>query len=204
VTLPVTAEGGSRFFDRDFKRETVRIKPGEYFVTGEDLGISTVLGSCVSACLRDVASGIGGMNHFMLPFEAPSGAGHGTIVSTAARYGVHAMELTINELLQRGARREYLEAKVFGGAAVIDGLVLMNVGAQNARFVIDFLERESIAIVSRDLEGTQPRKVYYHPKSGVAFVKHLGLRDGSEIKHRERRYLAEVSRRRSADPELFS
>jgi len=202
MTLPLSAEG--RFFDRDFKRETVRIRPGEYFVTADDLGISTVLGSCVSACLRDVVSGIGGMNHFMSPFEAKFGSGHDPLVSTAARYGVHAMELTINELLSRGARREHLEAKVFGGAAVIDGLVLMNVGAQNARFVIDFLERESIAIVSRDLEGTQPRKVYYHPKSGIAFVKQLGLRDGSEIKHRERRYLAEVSRRRSAEPELFS
>jgi chemotaxis protein CheD len=191
------------FFDHDFKRETVRIKPGDYFVTDDDLGISTVLGSCVSACLRDVVTGIGGMNHFMLPFESKFG-NPDPLVSKAARYGVHAMELTINEMLRYGARRHNIEAKVFGGAAVIDGFLLMNIGTQNARFVIDFLERESIAIVASDLEGTQPRKVYFHPKSGVAFVKHLGLRDGSEIKQRERRYLAEVSRTRRSEPVIFS
>jgi len=205
MTMPQPVGRGESFFDRDFNRETVRIKPGEYFVTADDLGISTVLGSCVSACLRDVVTGIGGMNHFMLPFEARPGAGEvDPLVSTAARYGVHAMELTINEMLRRGARRDRLEAKVFGGAAVIDGLVLMNVGTQNACFVIDFLKRESIPITSHDLEGSRPRKVYYHPRSGVAFVKYLGLGDGSAIKHSERRYLAEVSRSRSSEPELFS
>jgi chemotaxis protein CheD len=206
VTVPVRASNGGSFFDREFKTETVRIMPGEFFVTPEDLGISTVLGSCVSACLRDPVAGIGGMNHFLLPSVGIAARDLDSfIVSAEARYGVHAMELTINALLRLGARRDRLEAKVFGGAAVIDSFINLNVGAQNARFVLDFLERESIALIASDLGGTRPRRVHYQPRSGTAFIKYLVVQEISTIKQRERSYYLEaVNRTKPNEPELFS
>ena len=116
--LAVTALASNRYFDRNFSSEAVKILPGEYFVAQSNLVLVTVLGSCVSACIRDPGMGIGGPNHFMLP---QSGRGRGGGMS--ARYGIHAMELLINQLIKLGARRSYLEAKVFGGGNVLSGLI---------------------------------------------------------------------------------
>src|SRR5487761_1990229 len=117
----------NRYFDRNFNVEAVKILPGEYFVTGRDMVLVTVLGSCVSACIRDKITGIGGMNHFMLPDNNDSG----DPVGVAGRYGTYAMELMINQLLKNGARRANLEAEVFGGGTVLRGFAVTHVGQRN-------------------------------------------------------------------------
>ncbi|WP_246312459.1 chemoreceptor glutamine deamidase CheD [Pseudaquabacterium terrae] len=151
------------FWDAHFKNDSVKVLPGEYFVHDEDLLITTTLGSCIAACLWDRERRIGGMNHFMLP----DGAGD------SGRYGSYAMELLINEMMKRGASRITMEAKVFGGGAVISGMNTLNVGERNTKFVIEYLQTERIPIVSKDVMDVYPRKVCFLPGSGKAMVKRL-------------------------------
>lgn len=153
------------FFDAHFKADTVKVLPGEYFVHDEDLLIMTTLGSCIAACLWDRERRIGGLNHFMLP------DGGGAMES--GRYGSYAMELLINEMLKRGANRLTLEAKVFGGGAVVSGMNTLNVGERNTAFVLDYLKTERIPVVSKDVLDVYPRKVCFFPASGKAMVKRL-------------------------------
>jgi chemotaxis protein CheD len=151
------------FWDAHFRNDAVKVLPGEFFVYDEDLLITTTLGSCIAACIWDRERRIGGMNHFMLP----EGAGD------SGRYGSYAMELLINELIKKGATRLTLEAKIFGGGAVIGGMSSINVGERNTQFVIDYLNTERIPIVSRDVLEIYPRKVCFLPASGKAMVKRL-------------------------------
>lgn len=151
------------FWDAHFKNEAVKVLPGEYFVHDEDILITTTLGSCIAACLWDRERRIGGMNHFMLP----EGSGD------SGRYGSYAMELLINEMMKRGASRLTMEAKVFGGGAVISGMNSINVGERNTQFVTDYLQTERIPIVSRDVMDIYARKVCFLPASGKAMVKRL-------------------------------
>ncbi|HJX57768.1 MAG TPA: chemoreceptor glutamine deamidase CheD, partial [Thiobacillus sp.] len=156
------------YYDRNFDYETAKILPGEYYFTGKPMMIVTVLGSCVAACMRDRVSGIGGMNHFMLP---DGGGDAGSASSASMRYGAYAMEVLINQLLKAGARRENLEAKVFGGGNVLRGFTSINVGERNAQFVRNYLHIENIRIVAEDLNDVHPRKVYYFPATGKVLVK---------------------------------
>jgi chemotaxis protein CheD len=183
------------YYDFGFKTEAVKILPGEYFVYNEDIVLMTVLGSCVAACLCDRGAGVGGMNHFLLPDGNDS----------SARYGVNAMEILINSLLKAGARRGSLEAKIFGGAAVLAGMTSINVGQQNVAFVESFLTRERIPIVSRDVLDVCPRKVCLFPKSGKAMVKKLAPQGDSSVVAQEKAYLQRVSsnRPKGGDVELF-
>ena len=171
------------YYDRTFEIDAAKIMPGEYFVTRRDMAVVTVLGSCVSACLRDRISGFGGMNHFMLP-----GIDGGGPVSLSARYGVHAMEILVNRLLKLGAQRSNLEAKVFGGGNVLRGFVTTTVGERNAEFVLDYLKTEGIRLVGSDLLGVYPRKVYFFPKSGRVLVRKLMSAHHDTIALRERNY----------------
>jgi chemotaxis protein CheD len=154
------------FYDAFFKADAVKVLPGEYFVHDEDVLIMTTLGSCIAACLWDRAARVGGMNHFMLP-DAAAG------MTDGGRYGSYAMELLINELMKRGATRSTLEAKVFGGAAVLSGMSTLNIGERNTRFVLDYLQTERIPVVSKDVLEVYPRKVCFFPASGKAMVKRL-------------------------------
>jgi len=145
------------YYDWRLRKRAVKLLPGEWHVATDDVVIVTVLGSCVAACIRDRRTGCGGMNHFMLP-----GTGDGSVpVSYAARYGVHAMEVIINALIRNGSRREDLEAKVFGGAAVLAGMDSQPVGRRNAEFVLKYLYRERILVAAQDLLGERPRKVIF-------------------------------------------
>ncbi len=164
--------------------------------------IVTVLGSCVSVCLRDSHTGFGGMNHFLLPNDAGSGK---NIISESARYGVHAMELLINQLLKMGADRNRFEAKVFGGGNVLKGLTTQNVGEQNAEFVLDYLHNESIPIVAIDLLDRFPRKVYFFPDTGEVKVRKLKSLHNSTILDRESEYRLKLrqSTKKSGDVDLF-
>jgi chemotaxis protein CheD len=157
--------GEASFFyaDHHFQYDAVKVLPGEYFVSGDDVLIMTVLGSCIAACVWDGKARIGGMNHFMLP-EGEDGSG---------RYGSYAMELLLNEMIKMGARRETMQAKVFGGGAVMAGFTTMNVGERNTKFVLDYLATERIPVVSQDVLDIHPRKVCFFPVTGKALVKRL-------------------------------
>ncbi len=179
------------YFDRHFNCEAVKILPGEYFVTQRDLVIVTVLGSCVSVCLRDHVSGIGGMNHFMLPGNNDGGI---SPISASARYGVYAMELLINHLLKLGARRNCFEAKVFGGGSVLRGMTANNIGDRNVEFVRDYLHTEHIPVVAEDLLDIYPRKVYYFPATGRVMVKKLKSLHNTTLLDREMEYSMRIKR----------
>jgi chemotaxis protein CheD len=171
------------YYDRTHDIDAAKLLPGEYFVTTRDMLLVTVLGSCVAACIRDVRLGMGGMNHFMLPdSEAEQTEANG------ARYGTYAMEVLINHLLKLGARRENLEAKVFGGGNVLAGLTQANVGHKNAAFVESFLKLENIRIAARDLADVFPRKVYYFPANGKVLVRRLRTANNATVAQREVAY----------------
>lgn len=179
----------NRYYDRHFERNAVKILPGEYYATQGDTLIVTVLGSCVSVCLRDPVRMIGGMNHFLLPNDGSDGSG---MVSESARYGVFAMEILINHLVKLGANRRSLEAKVFGGGNVLRGLATNNVGQRNAEFVLDYLKVENIPILAKDLLDDYPRKVYFFPDSGVVKVRKIKSLHNTTIIDRESEYRIRV------------
>jgi chemotaxis protein CheD len=178
------------YFDRTFDCDAAKISPGEYYYTDKDMVIVTVLGSCVSACIRDSVTGIGGMNHFMLPDSAS--ADKDSPVSESMRYGTYAMEVLINQLLRNGARRENLEAKIFGGGNVLKSFTTMNVGDRNAIFVRKFLKEERIRVTSEDLLDIYPRKVYYFPKTGRVLVKKLKNMHNDTLVKREEAYASKL------------
>ena len=173
--------GEAAFFYRDhhFQYDAVKVLPGEYYVSRDDLVIMTVLGSCIAACIWDARARVGGMNHFMLP--------DGTGAEGGGRYGSYAMELLINELLKLGARRETLQANVFGGTQVMAGFTSMNVGERNTAFVLDYLATERIPVVSQDVLDIHPRKVCFFPVVGKALVKRLAHSHPETLAVEERR-----------------
>jgi len=180
----------SLYFDRTFDCEAAKISPGEYFYTDKDMMIVTVLGSCISACIRDSKTGIGGMNHFMLPDSAA--ADKDSPVSESMRYGTYAMEVLINQLIRNGARRENLEAKIFGGGNVLKSFTTTNVGVRNAEFVKKYLKDENIRVVGEDLLDIYPRKVYYFPKTGKVMVKKLMKLSSNTVFEREKDYASKL------------
>jgi len=182
----VAGEARTVLYEREFARHSVKVLPGEFFVSDEDIVITTVLGSCVAACICDRQARIGGMNHFMLP----ESSGQSDPTGLAGRYGAFAMELLINEVLKRGARKAALEAKVFGGGQVLRGMT-MNIGERNAAFVEQFLRTEGIRIVARDLLDVHPRRVAFFPASGVALCRKLASADASLLTA-ERSYTAKL------------
>ena len=189
------------YFDRTFNMQASKIVPGEYYVTKRDMVLVTVLGSCVAACIRDKTNGIGGMNHFMLPKSMGEQSGW---ISASARYGAYAMEVMINQILKQGAKRENLEAKVFGGGAVLKNMSSLTVGDDNAKFALDYLKKEKIPVLARDLLGDLPRKVYYFPKTGKVLVKKLQSLPNDTIIVREQEYNERLARSRiEGDIELF-
>jgi len=189
----------NRYYDRHFDSEAAKILPGEYFVTDNGMLLVTVLGSCVAACIRDTKTGMGGMNHFMLPDD-----GGRETVGASARYGTYAMEVLINHLLKMGAKRNSLEAKVFGGGAVMASLSSSNVGTRNAEFVLNYLKVEKIPIVAKDLLDSYPRKVYYFPESGRVMVKKLHRVHNDTLFAREKDYKERLRGAKvGGDVELF-
>jgi chemotaxis protein CheD len=187
------------YYDRTFDCHAAKILPGEYYFTSKDMLIVTVLGSCVSACIRDRVTGLGGMNHFMLP-----DGGDNSPVSASARYGTYAMEILINDLLKAGAKRDNMEAKVFGGGAVLKGFTAINVGERNAAFVQNFLKNERIRIVAEDLNDIYPRKVYFFPRTGKVLVKKLMQTHNDTLAKRENEYASRLKKQPVAgEVELF-
>jgi chemotaxis protein CheD len=167
------------FYDAHFRNEAVKVLPGEFFVHDEDILVMTTLGSCIAACLWDREKRIGGMNHFLLPDTGGGGGDSG-------RYGSYAMDLLIGELIKRGATRGTMEAKIFGGGAVISGMNTINVGERNTAFVLDYLRTERITVVSKDVLDIYPRKVCFLPASGKAMVKRLASANTEALAAQER------------------
>ena len=167
------------FFDAHFRNEAVKVLPGEFYVADEDLLVMTTLGSCIAACLWDRDKRVGGMNHFLLP----DGGGRD---GDSGRYGSFAMDLLIGEMVKRGATRSTMEAKVFGGGAVISGMNTINVGERNTTFVLDYLRTERITVVSKDVLDIYPRKVCFLPASGKAMVKRLASANTEALAAQER------------------
>ncbi|PVM85900.1 chemotaxis protein CheD [Caulobacter endophyticus] len=148
--------------DDELRATKVHVTQGESHVsTDPNVVMTTVLGSCIAACIRDPQAGVGGMNHFLLPDAGDGRSGSG---GDAVRYGAYAMELLINGLLKKGARRERLEAKIFGGGKLFDSL--SDVGASNAAFAERFLRDEGIPIVSSSVGGVSARRVEFWPVTG--------------------------------------
>lgn len=181
------------------KKWTTKVMPGEFYVTSKDEMLVTVLGSCISACIYDHISGTGGMNHFMLP-HSTTGKWAGD--SLATRYGNFAMEHLINELLKLGAIKKNLRAKIFGGADLIE-TTRYTVGAENIKFVHEYLKLEGIKIMHEDLGENCSRKVYFTPYDGETSVKRINLNNNTVIE-REARYEIELERTKiDNDVELF-
>ena len=180
-------EGINRYWDCRLQRVVAKILPGEYFVTTDNEAITTVLGSCVSACVRDAATGVAGMNHFMLPLQ--SGEAWSTESapdSPENRYGNYAMEHMITDILKHGGRKKHLEVKIFGGSRVLNNASA--IGDSNIRFVRNFLSLENIEIAAEDVGGINPRKIFFLPDSGKVMVKKIRDIHNDTIARRESAY----------------
>lgn len=159
----------------------IHVGQGESHVTSDpDVMLSTILGSCVAACLRDDRIGVGGMNHFLLP----DSVGNTNDPAAAARYGAYAMEVLINDILRAGGRRETMTAKVFGGARMFDDL--QNIGGNNAAFAERFLRDEGIPIVASSLGGRAARRIHYWPSTGKALCRAVDNADAVTASERKR------------------
>ena len=185
-------------FHAKLNRPMIIIQPGEYYVTKEDEIIATVLGSCISVCLKDEKNNIAGMNHFMLPGDFRMDDVFG---SQSARYGMYAMEMVMGDLIKLGGDRSNLTAKVFGGGHVLHAINPNSdsVPSSNIQFIKAFLSMEGIPILKSDLGGRHGRKVLYLPRMGKVYVKPLIPEADTRLAARERQY--ETSLRREVKDE---
>ena len=188
------------YFDRDVGMMAVKLLPSEYYVTSSNTALSTVLGSCVAACLHDREAGVAGMNHFMLPDDGEPGAVAGTRdANESMRYGAYAMDVLIRELVRAGARRDRLKAKVFGGGAVLANMTTLNIGDRNADFVLRYLNNERIEVAAQDLRGPHARRVCFVPATGKAIVRKLRAQtEVRQVQHEEGELLRRLSGSRAA------
>ncbi|PQA49514.1 chemoreceptor glutamine deamidase CheD [Amnimonas aquatica] len=175
-----------RFRDHQFKCDVIKIMPGEFYVASGNVALATVLGSCVSACIWDPITRIGGMNHFMLA------GSRGGLASM--RYGDYAMETLIRHVLAAGALGNSLEAKIFGGGRVLKGMTSTDVGGDNIRFVIDYLREQGIPITARDLGDTCARKLYFFPDSGRVKLRRMHSEESLDVVREELNYRQRIVR----------
>jgi len=179
----------SRFWDKKHQIFSAKILPGEYYVSMHGELISTVLGSCISACIRDFKMGIGGMNHYL---------------TSATRYGNFAMEILINEILKAGGSKKNMEVKLFGGGRVLSSMTKINIGNKNINFVHEYLEKEGLSVLCEDIGDIYPRKVIFFADSGRVRVKKLHNMHNDTIKKREDKYCKAINEKPvQSDIELF-
>jgi len=177
-----------RYWDRRNNIVAAKLLPGEYYVTKENEMITTVLGSCISACIRDSVLSIGGMNHFMLPETTKERlqSGSHSVVGNATRYGNYAMEHLINVILSNGGKRKNLEVKLFGGGKIIPSMG--DVGERNIQFVLEYIDTEALTLLAQDLGDIYPRKVNFYPKTGRVRMKKIQDIHNEALAIRERHY----------------
>lgn len=197
--MTLQRQATNRFLDPTSGLWTTKLLPGEYFICPVGERVATTLGSCIAACIRDRAKGIGGMNHFMLP---QSEQGQWAGVNAATRYGNFAMEYLINEILKRGGQKANLEAKIFGGGLMMESTY--NVGRENTKFAQEYLQTEGIHLAAADVGGPFSRKVWFRPDTGEVAQKKLRALANDTISRREADYRAELSSLPAdSDVELF-
>jgi chemotaxis protein CheD len=173
---PLLQSGVRCHIDGETGMVHVRISPGDYYVTAVDEMLVTILGSCVAVCMRDPVVGVGGMNHFLL---AESASGDWGGVSATTRYGNHAMETLIDDIIALGGVRSRFEVKVFGGAHVIDSS--MAIGQNNVEFAERYLANEGMPIAASHVGGFHPRRIHYFPQTGKVQMLQLRRRTDEAV-----------------------
>ncbi len=190
-------EGMKLFWEPRWERYAVKVKPGEFYVSDSDIVITTVLGSCISACIFDSQARIGGLNHFMLPAGA-----QGEDLYRSSRYGLFAMEQLVNELMKHGCQRENMQIKLTGGGDMMGGIT--SIGQQNIDFILQYIKDEGLSVLAKDLGGDQARRVAYFPTEGRMLVNKLDHRDDQRLIEEERSYSVDVDQHLDdSDVELF-
>lgn len=194
----------NRYYDPKLEVWCAKILPGEFYVTAHGEMIGTVLGSCISACVRDVKLGIGGMNHFMLPIQNEhSSEQWGSDAGTSAtRYGNWAMEYLLNTLYKLGCSKKNLEVKLFGGGQVLASMT--DIGQRNILFAYDFLRKEGLTVKASDVGDIYSRKILFFPDTGAVKVRRITTTRNDTIVQRERGYLDNIKKQKDdSDIELF-
>jgi len=184
----------------------VTINPGEYYVSNEKVVITTLLGSCVSACLYDPDNKITGMNHFLLS-SIHYARNMPFCTTDAGRYGIHSMELLINEMWNRGAKRGNLKAKAFGGGSVLktsDAFInnYFTVGEVNVRFIQEFLQNENIPLVSSDLGGAVGRVINFHSEDYSVYVRKMVATGAKLIKREEQYWKKSIQKQEESETQI--
>lgn len=187
----------NKHYDPHFQKDIITIHPGEYYTSKDDIYIATVLGSCISVALYDINQGFGGMNHFMLP---KSNRDEPLSSEDEGRFGNYAMELLINDMINKGSSKQSLRAKVFGGGNVLDaGNSQMNMtGINNINFALNYLKAENIPIIVNDTGGIFPRKIYFNPLTSKVYLKRIQKSGQSveQIKQRELEYKLQLQEKK--------
>ncbi|GGK64808.1 chemotaxis protein CheD [Amphritea balenae] len=173
------------FWEPQWQCQAFKISPGEYKVTDEPVVLTTVLGSCISACLHDPLLNFGGMNHFMLP-DASSNSDP----EQPLRYGLFAMEKLINKMMKLGSDRNNLEIKVCGGGEMMQWKT--KIGRQNIDFIESFINRDGLKLTASDLGGSSPRKVAFFPTTGRLLIKKIKPQLASQLALEEQQYQSQV------------
>ncbi len=158
--------------DAPDSKNKITIYIGGYHVSKQPSIVKTVLGSCISCCLYESSLKFGGMNHFMLPEVKDASIDD----YNSTKYGIFAMEVLVNEIIKLGGKKSHMTAKIFGGGHVLSSMKtnMINVADKNIRFAEEFLRTEKIPIVSKDIGGTSPRKVFFATGENRVFLKKLG------------------------------
>ena len=187
----------SLFWEPRWNCYAVKVKPGEFYIARSNMVLTTVLGSCISACIYDPQAGYGGMNHFMLP-ASHANAGMGR----SLRYGLFAMEQLINELMKHGCSRERMQVKLAGGGEMMRGY--STVGQQNINFITQYIQDEGLNLLADDLGGDRARRVAYFPTEGRMLVNKLDHREDQRLIEEERSYSIDVDQHMDdSEVELF-
>jgi chemotaxis protein CheD len=187
-------------------RKRVAIDPGEYYVAHEDVLITTLLGSCVSACLYDPYNKIVGMNHFLLG-SSRYAKGMPVCTTDAGRYGIHSMELLINEMWHRGAQRGHLKAKAFGGGSILKAADastnnFFTVGEVNVRFIIEYLQNEKIPLVSSDLGGPVGRVINFDSEDFSVYVRKMAAKGATVVKREEQYWKKSIQKQEETETQI--
>jgi chemotaxis protein CheD len=202
ATTTTPAPAARRTFQDASGATFVSVAPGDHYVTNNpDETVVTLLGSCVAACARDPVTGVGGLNHFLLPSSDQELKGS----DEAMRFGDYAMEQLLNTIYRKGGQRGRIEFKIFGGARVLGGNSMLKIGEQNIAFVERFLRNEGFPIVAKSVGGTAPRRVRFHPATGKAFVQELDRSSAQSVTSQEEQYRRRMAKAAPAggDVEFF-
>lgn len=195
-------DGVRRYYDQNLEMTVVKLMTGDcYFTADSREMLVTILGSCISVCLRDPMAKIGGMNHILLPGDNNLKLQKGDL-GYSTRFGAYAMEELINGMLKLGASKSRMEAKIFGGGNVIESSTA--IGTKNIMFAKDFLIQEKIPIVSEDVGGETPRRLHFFPDDGKAMIRKLQRREDFVILEKEKEYEEKLKSKfnTKAEPEV--